>query len=367
MSRGAAGLDALHECAAAIRCIRQRGALEGFVNALGRAGLRGRRRVGDDGCQFQRLAVTEQADFHLVAHAHQADAVAQLAVGFDRLTVHGRDDVTGVNAGFLRRRAFDDLRYQRAQGVGEPQGVRDVRCHGVHADAELAAFHGTVLDELVHHAVGHVHRNREPDADVAAAAREDGGVDADELTAQIHQGTAGVARVDGGVGLDEVLVAVRIDAGAGQAADDSGCNGVLQTERVADRQHEIADLDLARITEADLHECAVALHFQYGDIRRLVAADDFRFQVAAILQRDGDLARVLDDVCVGDDVALFGVENDTGPGALKRSLPRTIFGRHVEEAAEKRIIEQRILRSPVFDRAARGDVHHGGGHLLDDR
>ena len=49
---------------------------------------------------------------------------------------------------------------------------------------------------------------------------EDRGVDAHQLAAQIHQRAAGVAGIDGGVGLNEILVAVRVDAGAAERADD---------------------------------------------------------------------------------------------------------------------------------------------------
>jgi hypothetical protein len=93
----------------------------------------------------------------------------------------------------------------------------------------------------------------------------------------------------------------------------------------------------------------------------------FGLEVAAVLQRDGDLGGVLDDVRVGDDVAAAGVENHPGAGALERPLPRSGIGRHVEEAAEKGIIEQRVLRAAFADGAARGDVHHRRRDLLDHR
>jgi hypothetical protein len=54
-----------------------------------------------------------------------------------------------------------------------------------------------VLLELGHEPLRLVDRDREPDADVAAALAEDRGVDADDLTVLVEQRTAGVARVDG--------------------------------------------------------------------------------------------------------------------------------------------------------------------------
>ena len=73
--------------------------------------------IGDDGGHLARLAVAHQADVDLVADAHQADGVAQLAVGLDRLAVDRGDDVAGLDAGLVGGGALDHLRHQRARGV----------------------------------------------------------------------------------------------------------------------------------------------------------------------------------------------------------------------------------------------------------
>src|SRR5205823_15081546 len=144
------------------------------------------------------------SDVDLVADPQQADGVAQLAVGLHRLPVDGGDDVTGADAGLVGRRSLDHLRHQRSHGAAEPERMGDIRGHRIHAHAQLAALDRAVLDELLHHAARHVRRNGEADADVAPAARQDRGVDSDQLTAQVYQRTTGVAGVDRGVGLDEV-------------------------------------------------------------------------------------------------------------------------------------------------------------------
>ena len=59
---------------------------------------------------------------------------------------------------------------------------------------------------LVNHIFGHVDRNGETDANVAAALAENGGVDADHFPFQVEEGAAGVARVDGRVGLDKITI-----------------------------------------------------------------------------------------------------------------------------------------------------------------
>src|SRR6202030_3101797 len=138
------------------------------------------------------------------------------------------------------------------------------------------------------------------DADVAAAAGENGGVDANQLATKVHQGAAGITRVDGRIRLDEILVAVRIDSRAGQAADDAGGDGMLEAERVADGQHKVTHFDFGGIAERDLHQAgAFRFDLQHGDVGGLIAADDFGFQVTAVLQRYGDFARVLDHARVG--------------------------------------------------------------------
>ncbi len=138
---------------------------------------------------------------------------------------------------------------------------------------------------------------------------------------------------------------------------------MLQAEGIADRHHEVADLGLGRVAEGDLRQ-PVGLHFEHRDVGGRVAADDFGLEVAAVLQRHGDLAGVLDHVRVGDDVAVAGVENHARAGALERPLARAGIRRHVEEAAKERVIEQRVLRAALANGAARGDVDHRRGDLL---
>ena len=65
------------------------------------------------------------------------------------------------------------------------------------------------LDDLLHHALGEAHGDREADALVAAGAREDERVDADQVAVGVDERAAGVARIDRRVGLDEAAERVR--------------------------------------------------------------------------------------------------------------------------------------------------------------
>ena len=91
---------------------------------------------------------------------------------------------------------------------------------------------------------------------------------------QVDERATGIARIDRGVGLDEILIAVGVDARARQAADDSGRDGVLQSERIADRDDEVADLELGRIAERRFASRPSACTLEHRDIRRRISADD---------------------------------------------------------------------------------------------
>src|SRR5207302_5981035 len=202
----------------------------------------------------------------------------------------------------------------------------------VYAHAELAALDRAELDQLLHDAASHVHRDREADADVAAGAREYRGVDPDQLAAQVHQRAAGVARIDRGVGLNEVLEAVGVDPRARQAADDPRGHGVLQTEGIADRHHEVADLGLGGVAERDLRQ-ALGLDLENRDVGVRVAPDHFGLEITPVLERHGDLVGILHDVRIREDVTGLGVDDHARAGALERPLARATLGRRVEEAA----------------------------------
>ena len=83
-------------------------------------------------------------------------------------------------------------------------------------------------------------------------------------------------------------------------------------------------------------------HLEHRDVRRHVAADHGGGQIPAVLQRDGDFGRVINDMRVCNDVAVFCIKDDTGARALELALAGTHVG-DVEEPAEEGILEQRIL------------------------
>ena len=165
--------------------------------SLARQGLHPRR---------QRLdpPVAQDGHLHLIIGRAGADAVVQPALVVDLLAVDRRDHValTHPRAGGRAVRIdvgdHQPLRAGKAQAAGDVAGDR-IALHpqpGPHH--RLGAAQGAV-----DHPLDHGGRHGEADPGRRARAREDGGVDADQIAVHVHQGPARIAGVDGRIGLDE--------------------------------------------------------------------------------------------------------------------------------------------------------------------
>src|SRR3989339_948091 len=96
-----------------------------------------------------------------------------------------------------------------------------------------------MLFYLVDDIIGNLGGNGEADADVAAGAAVDGGIDPDHLTLEIEERAAGIAGIDGCVGLDEAVIGA-VAQGSTLAADNPGGNGLFEAEGVADGHDPVA-------------------------------------------------------------------------------------------------------------------------------
>src|SRR5690606_35495373 len=87
-------------------------------------------------------------------------------------------------------------------------------------------------------------------------------------------------------------------------------------ERVPDGEHRLADGEVGGGAERRGREVGGRVDdADDGEVGRLVLADELRGVDPPIGEGDGDLASAVDDVAVGEDVAV-GVEDDAGPLAL---------------------------------------------------
>ena len=91
---------------------------------------------------------------------------------------------------------------------------------------------------------------------------------------------------------------------ARQRRDDAAGRGLADAERIADREHEIADFK--RIGIADRRSTGNGsrrVDLQHREVERLVLEQHLAVELAAVGGRDLDLVGVADDVIVGDDDA----------------------------------------------------------------
>ena len=92
-------------------------------------------------------------------------------------------------------------------------------------------------------------------------------------------------------------------------------------ERIADRDHEIANPQLARICHRNLTEIFSG-NPDHRDIRILVATDNFGAQFTSIGQGHINLIGILDHMKISQDQAILGIDDGTGEmfGSLAAQL-----------------------------------------------
>ncbi len=156
------------------------------------------------------------------------------------------------------------------------------------------------------------------------------------------QRAAGIARIDGGVRLDEEAIVGNADLRARQRRHDALRHRLADAEGIADRQYEIADFQRIGIADLDRRQLSCPLEFQHRKIGARIAQHDVGRIFAPILQRDLHVGHVLDDVIVGDDETVV-LDDHAGAERLRRALAPARLS-VAEEAAEDRIVEQRIAR-----------------------
>src|SRR6185369_15452336 len=120
---------------------------------------------------------------------------------------------------------------QRTACLLHPEALGDIRSDRLDLDTHPPARNVTLVFELGHDRLGGLRRNIEADADRSARWREDCGIYADYIAADVESGTAGVALVDRGVDLN---VVIRTRSDVAPTGRDNACrDGATKTEWVA--------------------------------------------------------------------------------------------------------------------------------------
>jgi len=302
--------------------------------------------VAEGDLDIQALAAAEDGEGDDVAGVVGVHGVGEILRGGDLLAVEGDDEiaaehdllvavvsdlVSAAKASLGCGAVGEDALDEDAVVGGEADLLGDVRADGEGDDVERRAAGVAVFFEVVEDALGGVDGDGKADAGgllgAAVGVGGDEGGDADDLAARVEERAAGVAGVDGGVGLDGVFDLVAGGHGDGaDSGDNAAGHGPAEAEGVADGIDALADDEVGGVGEDGGLEVGNIVDLEEGEVVVAVDVDDGGFVLAAVGEGDLDGLGVVDDVIVGEDVALL-VEDEAA------SLPLLGDGTEEEVAA----------------------------------
>ena len=90
-----------------------------------------------------------------------------------------------------------------------------------------------------------------------------------------------------------------------ERADDAARDGVAETERIADREHDVADLQRVDGRRSVIARQVVAIDLEHGEVGFGIGAAHLGERpLAAVGQHDLDVVGAVDHVMVGEHVAV---------------------------------------------------------------
>ncbi len=120
---------------------------------------------------------------------------------------------------------------------------------------------------------------------------------------------------------------------AAAGRDDARGHGRADSERVAHGQDRVADAQGIGIAPLDGRQLVLRIDLQHRDVVLGVGADQRRGQLLAVVELDGDLLRVVDDMVVGDDVPVR--RNDEAGAERLAALGRTLVLRPLRHSGQR--------------------------------
>ena len=142
---------------------------------------------------------------------------------------------------------------------------------------------------------------------------------------RIQQRPARIAGIDRGIGLDHVgdLAAAAGRQPALERADDAAGQRLIEPERIADRKRGLTDLEFGRTAQRHRRRQLTGIPDpQHREVIVGRDADDFGLRHLARGEANRNLAAVLDDVIVGDDMAAVVPDEAGAGGGSRRLRPR---------------------------------------------
>jgi len=117
--------------------------------------------------------------------------------------------------------------------------------------------------------------------------------------------------VDRRVSLQEVLEATVAQTGCPPlGADDAHGDGLTDAHRITDRQDDVSDPHGVGVAKRQRSQAA-GIDLQHREVARGIGPDDLGLEATAIGQFDVDVVGTVDDVMVGQDVAVLA-DDDAG-------------------------------------------------------
>src|SRR5206468_12704039 len=124
--------------------------------------------------------------------------------------------------------------------------------------------------------------------------------------------------------------------------DDAHGHCLADAERVAHREDNVAHTNAVGVAKGKRVKIG-RVDLDERQIARLVGADYFRVERAAVAQFDADLVRAVDDVVVGQNVAV-GRRNDARSEAALLERRRTARSAALPELVAEELTEEVVVR-----------------------
>src|SRR6266540_873172 len=266
----------------------------------------GRRAVGQHDLRLLLGLTAQVADSHRVPGAERPQRRQEVLHAGDLLAVDRGDHVTGLEPGLGGGTAADHVEHDHAAAGAHPELLGRLRRQVARLDAEERVPRAPALQELADDADRGVGRDGEADRHRPLRRRDERFADPDHLPAGVHHRAAGVAGRDGRVGLDQVDQRLRLLPGPRdvpvQAGDDPGGDGVLEAQRAADRDRQVADP--RQLPLEGRRRQALAGDLDHRQVGHRVGGAHRPAHPAPVGEGHLDPLAAADDVLVGDDDAV---------------------------------------------------------------